>query len=131
MGPGGPGEAVPAVRVALQDSAALIAGIEAVEHGDLGWAEGIAGRFTALAVASLDELQDDDRSLGGDGGELDQHIGAGELTVLEAQAVGLHQTEQLLDGPAPPVPVDDLPGGGGVADLMGGEKAPVYRFDTG
>jgi hypothetical protein len=88
------------VWVVLQGGAALIAGVDAVERRHVGCGEGIAGRLAAFAVAGLDELQDCRRGLGGDGGELDQRLGAGELTVFEAQAVCLHQPEQLLDGPA-------------------------------
>src|SRR6516225_12453823 len=40
-------------------------------------------------------------------------------------------SRQLLDGPAHLVPIDDLPGGRGVVDLVGGEQPPVHRLGAG
>jgi hypothetical protein len=47
--------------VLLQRGLAFDAGIEAVEHGDFGLAEGIGGGLLTFPVAGLDELQDHGR----------------------------------------------------------------------
>src|SRR5271157_645662 len=119
--PGGPGQAVALVRVLLQRRLAFDLAVEPVEHGDLRLAEGNFGWLATLAVARLHQLQGRRRGLGGNGGEPDQALGGGELAVLELQAVRLHQAEQLLDRPAKPVPVDDLPGRRHVGDGVAGE----------
>src|SRR5277367_1871108 len=87
--PGRPSQAVPGVRVLLQDGLAMVFGVEAIEHGDLGFAEGVAGRLAACSIARLDELQDHGCRLCGDGGKLDQPLGSDKLAVLDLQAVQL------------------------------------------
>src|SRR6516225_1543482 len=128
--PGGPGQAAWVVRVLLQRRLALDLVVESVEDGDLRLAEGDLGRLAALAVARLHQLKGYGRRLGGDGGELDEAFGAGKLAVLELQTLSFHEAEQLLDRPAQPVPVDDLPSRRRVIHRMGGEQAPVHRLDA-
>ena len=54
-----------------------------------------------------------------------------ELAILDAEALGFEDAEELLDGPALPVPIDDLPGRPGVSDGVGGQQPPMYWLDAG
>src|SRR5271168_5655949 len=125
--PAGPGQAVGGVRVLLERRSTLDMGVEAFEHVGFRAAEGVACGLAASALASLHELEDYGRRPGGDGCELQKLVGAGQLTVLDAQAVQLHQAKQLLDRPAQLVPVDDPPGGRRIGDGVRGEEAPIHR----
>lgn len=82
-----------------------------------------------LAVAFLGELNIDTRRLGRQGSQLHQPIRGRELTVLQLQALRLHQAEQLFDHPSRLIPFDDLPGFGRISDFMRGQQAPVQRLD--
>src|SRR2546421_4011043 len=53
-------------------------------------------------------LDDDGCGFGGDGDKLHEPLGGLQLTVFDAQALGFHRTEELLDDPALLVPGDDL-----------------------
>src|SRR6266702_4336247 len=65
------------------------------------------------------------RRLGGNGHHLEETIGGGKLTVFDLEALELHGAEQLFDGPAQLIPVDDLPCIGGRLDLVSGEQDPM------
>ena len=85
----------------------VLIGLDGMQSVDLGVGEGDRSGLERLSVARLNQLHDQGRGVGCDGGELEQAIGGFELTVLEAQAVLLQGPEQLFDGPALLVPVDD------------------------
>src|SRR5262245_49066294 len=125
--PGGPAKACFGVGVFLERCLAFEPVIETIEHSYFIRCERDGGGLGGRYIAGLEQLQGDDGSLGGDGGELDQTIGGLHLTVFESQALLLQQPPELLDGPTHFVPVDDLPGSIGIGDLMRGEKTPVYR----
>ena len=102
--------------------------VEGVEDCDFGLSKSIAGGFIAFSVAGLNELQDHGRGPDCDGGELDQGAGVGKLAVFDAQAMQFHPTKELLDGPAHPVPIDHLPGGGHVTHFVRRQQAPMNRI---
>src|SRR3984885_4493487 len=129
--PTGPFEGAVAMGVFLQLCGAFDLGSELVENGNFVFAEGDSGRFGIGCGTGLDKLHGGDRGLGGDGGELDEAFGGFELTVFEAQPLKFQQSPELLDGPAHPVPIDDLPGGLDVGDVVSGEQPPVNSFGAG
>src|SRR5262249_3859500 len=73
--PGSPAKAFAWIWIFLERRLAFELGVEACEHGDFFWRECDGGGLRGWSVARLEQLQDDDSSLGGDGGELDQAIG--------------------------------------------------------
>ena len=129
--PGGPGKAVGWMRVPETLALGLEILVEGGERCDLTGIEGKADGLMAVSVARLQELDGDDRSLGGDRDQLEQPVGGGDLAVFQLQTLGLEDAEELLDQPAPLVPFDDAPGllcrGHGVC----GEKPPVQRLGAG
>src|SRR5215475_10482094 len=125
--PGGPAKACFGVGIFLERGLAFESGIEAIEHGYFISCERDGGGLGGRCIAGLEQLQDDDGSLRRNGGELDQTIGILHLAVFKSQALLLQQSPELLDGPTHFVPVDDLPGGIGIGDLMRGEKPPMHR----
>ena len=84
--------------------------VEGGERCDLVGIEGEPNAAAGCAVARLQELDGDDRSLGGDGDQLEKPVGGGDLAVFEPEALGLEDAEELLDDPALLVPFDDAPG---------------------
>src|ERR1700704_611087 len=128
--PSGPAKAFFWIWIFLERCLAFELGVEAVEHGDLICRERNGGWLGEGSVARLEQLQDDDGSLGRDGGELEQAIGGFDLAVFESQALLLQQSPELLDDPTHFVPVDDLPGGISIGELMRGEKPPVHRLSA-
>jgi hypothetical protein len=67
------------------------------------------------------------RCFGRDSGELEETVGGFDLAVFDIEALKLQQPSELLEPPHF-VPVDDLPSGRGISDVMGGEHAPVHRI---
>jgi hypothetical protein len=122
----GPGEGFFAVRVFLQGGLALQVFVDGVEHFDFFGAESKSGRQGA-AIAGLDQLNDNDCRLGGNGDELHQSLGGFKPAVLDPQALAFHRAEELLDDPAPLVPGDDLAGVGGTGNFVGREQKPMDR----
>jgi hypothetical protein len=118
------------VRVFLLGGLAFAGGVQGVEHFYLGGREDVGGELRA-AVARLDELQDDAGGLRGDRGHFHQPLSGFELAVLDPQCIRFHQPEQLLDGPAHPIPVHDAPGHGLVVDRVRRQQPPVDRLDVG
>src|SRR5262245_23931767 len=70
--PCGPGKGVLAMRVALQLGGAVYAFVEGVEHLDLVGRKGNVSGKLFVAVAGLDELNDDGCGFGCDGDQLDE-----------------------------------------------------------
>src|SRR4029077_4429021 len=62
------------------------------------------------------------------GRALKQSLGGLDLAVLKAQSLFFEQPKQLFDNPSRPIPIDDLPGGIGIGDRMGGEQPPGNRL---
>src|SRR5437867_4146402 len=81
-----------------------------------------------LRPSRLQQLQGDRRGMSGNGDEPKQSLGGLDLAVFEAQSLFLEQPKELFDDPSRPVPVDDLPGGSGSGDDMGGEQPPRNRL---
>src|SRR5258707_573980 len=108
--PGSPCEGVFGVGVFLAGGAALHSLIEQGDERDLVGCEGEAGGPPVGAGAGLYELHDDGGGFGGDGDQLAEAVGGGELAVFDAQSLELEGAEELLDDPALLVPSDDLPG---------------------
>src|ERR1022692_4789602 len=84
--------------------------VEGGERCDAIGVEGEPDGLMATAIACLQELDGDDRRLGGDRDQLEEPVGGGDLAVFELEALGLEDAEELLDQPAPLVPFDDAPG---------------------
>src|ERR1700745_2042621 len=78
-----PAQAARLMGVALELCPALVLGTERGEGLDFSIIEGIGGGFGALAIARLEELQDDGGGLGGDGGELEQSVGRLDPAVFQ------------------------------------------------
>ena len=116
--------------IVLSRRCGLVSGLEGSESVDLAGLEGDGGVEIGSTVSGLHELESDDGGLGRDGDELEEGIGAVELTVFDAEALGFEDAEELLDGPTPSVPVDDLPGVCGIGDLVGGQQPPMHRLDA-
>src|ERR1700674_2178794 len=87
-----------AVRVFLQAGLALQVFVDGVEHFDFFGAESKSGRQGA-AIAGLDQLNDNDCRLGGNGDEFHQSLGGFKPAVLDPQALAFHRAEELLDDP--------------------------------
>jgi hypothetical protein len=87
------------MRVLLEFGLALERWIEGVEGFEFTLGEGDARRLMESAVAGLDELQNGGGGLGCDRGESHQALGGLDLAVLEFEAVGFEDAEELLDIP--------------------------------
>ena len=129
--PGGPGEAAPGVRIFLLFGFALDLRVDGFQGRPLLLCEGQAGRFGAAPVTSLHQLEDEGGGFGGNRRELQQPLGAGNLTVFELQPLLLRNAKERLDDPAQLGPGDDLPSRVYARDVMGGEPPPVQRLDAG
>src|SRR3979409_2288746 len=105
--------------------------VEGDERCDLVGIEGKPDGLMATAIARLQELDGDDRRLGGDRDQLEEPVGGGDLAVFELEALRLEDAEELLDQPASLVPFDDAPGVFRIRHAVCGEKAPMQWFDTG
>ncbi len=81
------------------------------------WLKATVAEFGIGCGTGLDKLHGGDRGLGGDGGELDEAFGGFELTIFE-RSLKFQQSPELLDGPAHPVPIDDLPSGLDIGDVV-------------
>src|SRR5260370_40951914 len=102
--------------------------VEGGERGDLVSIEGKPDGLMARAIARLQELERNDRRLGGDRDQLEEPVGGGDLAVFELEALRLEDAEELLDQPAPLVPFDDAPGLFCIRHWVSGEKPPVQRL---
>jgi hypothetical protein len=126
--PGDPWEAAGGIGISFAEPwlcVVVVDGLEGVEfvgREDEGAVQG------GLAVAGLSELQGDDGGARGDGGKLEEAVGGFDLAVFDADTLLLEDPEELLDGPAGAVPVDDLPGSVGICGGMAGEQAPDQRW---
>src|SRR5918994_2304970 len=129
--PGGPSETVRWMRILEPFASGFDILIEGSERRDLVRFEDEVDRLLAAAVPRLQELDGNDGGLGSDGGQLEEAIGGGDLTVFEPEAVGLEDAEELLDQPALLVPINDTPGLFCIRHRMGGEKPPVQRLGAG
>src|SRR6185436_18812901 len=129
--PGSPGKAVGRMRVLEPIALSLEIVVEGGERCDLSGIEGKPNGLMAASVASLQELEGDDRRLGGDRDQLEEPLGGSELAVFKPEALGFEDAEELLDQPALLVPFDDAPGLFCIRRRMGGEKPPVQRLGTG
>src|SRR5215204_2620068 len=69
--------------------------IEGGERRDLVRIESEVDRLLAAAIPRLQELDSDNRGFGGDGDELEEPLGSGDLTVFEPEALGLENAEEL------------------------------------
>src|SRR6185369_12674047 len=101
-----------------------------VERVDLARGEGDLGRLAGRAVAGVHQLHGEAGRVGGDRGELEEAVGVLDLAVLEPEPLLLERAEELLDGPAPPVPIDNAPGRRVVLDRMRRQKPPFDRLDA-
>src|SRR5258705_5195263 len=99
--PSGPAKACFRIGIFLERSLAFELGVEAREHGEFIRRECDGGRLAEGSVARLEQLQDDDGSLGGDGSELDQAIGGLDLAVFQSKALLPQQPPELLDSARP------------------------------
>jgi hypothetical protein len=119
-----PSEAALPMRVLLPRCPAAVLAVQRIESAELIGSKGNRSRLTAAPVPCLKQLQGEQRGMSGNGDELKQSLGGLDLAVLEAQSVFFEQPKQLFDNPSRPVPIDDLPGGIGIGDRMGGEQPP-------
>ena len=99
--------------------------VEGSERCDLIGIEDQPDGLMTTAIARLQELDGDDRCLGGDRDQLEEPLGGADLAVFEPEALRLEDAEELLDQPAPLVPFDDAPGLFYIRHRMSGEKPPV------
>src|SRR6195256_6732600 len=97
--PSGPAKAFFWIWIFLEQCFAFELGVEAREHGEFIRCECDGGWLGEGFVARLEQLQDDDGSLGRDGGELDQPIGGFDLAVFESQGLLLSQVPEVFAGP--------------------------------
>src|ERR1019366_8676531 len=105
--------------------------VESSERCDLANVKDEPDGLMSAAIAGLQELEGDDRRLGGDRDQLEEPVGGSDLAVFELEALGLEDTEELLDQPALLVPFDDAPSLLLISHRVGGEKPPVQRFCAG
>ena len=119
------------MRIFLLFGFALDLRVDGFQGRPLLLCEGQAGRFGAAPVTSLHQLEDEGGGFGGNRRELQQPLGAGNLTVFELQPLLLRNAKERLDDPAQLVPGDDLPSRVYARDVMGGEPPPVQRLDAG
>src|SRR5882724_2109258 len=120
--PGSPGEAVGWMGVLLALGFAFEGGAECGEGLDLGLGESGGGGEAIAAVALLDELGGYGCGFHGGCGELEQAIGAGDLALLQVEALGFHDAVNLLDRPACFVPGDQTPRIVGAGHRMSGQE---------
>src|SRR6266480_2477043 len=129
--PGRPGEAIGRVRVFQPFALGFEILVEGGERCDLVDIEGKPDGLMVTAITRLQELDGDDRRLGGDRDQLEQPLGGADLAVFKPEALRLEDAEELLDQPAPLVPFDDAPGLFCIRHRMSGEKPPVQRLCAG
>src|ERR1700687_680424 len=129
--PSGPGKAVGRMRVPEPFTLGLEILVEGAERCDLVGIEGKPDRLIAATIARLQELERNDRRLGGDRDQLKEPVGGGDLAVFELEALRLEDAEELLDQPAPLVPFDNAPGLFCIRHWVSGEKPPVQRLCAG
>src|SRR5512134_1732953 len=99
--------------------------VEGGERSNFVCIEGEVDRLSAAAIPRLQELDGNDGGFGGDCDQLEEPVSGGDLTVFEPEALGLEDSEELLDQPALLVPIDDTPSLFCIRHRMGGEKPPV------
>src|SRR5215213_766135 len=129
--PGGPSETIRWMRILEPFASGFDILIEGSERRDLVRFEREVDRLLAAAISRLQELDGNDGGFGSDGGQLEEPIGGSDLTVLEPEALGLEDAEELLDQPALLVPIYDTPSLFGIRYRVGGEKPPVQRLGAG
>ncbi len=98
---------------------------------DLGGREDLRGRGRLGAVAGAHQLHDAGRRNGGEKGQLDKGGSALDLAGLDVEPLALEGPEQLLDVPAPAIPLDDFQGGLRGVDGVGGQQPPMQRLGAG
>src|ERR1700687_2227051 len=108
--PSGPGKAVGRMRVPEPFTLGLEILVEGAERCDLVGIEGKPDRLIAATIARLQELERNDRRLGGDRDQLKEPVGGGALDGFELEALRLEDAEELLDQPAPLVAFHTAPG---------------------
>ena len=97
------------MRVSEPLAFSLEISVEGGERCDPVGIEGKLNRLMAAAISRLQQLDGDDRGLGGDRYQLEEPVGGGDLAVFKPEALGLEDPEELLDQPAVLVPFDDAP----------------------
>src|SRR6266850_328067 len=129
--PGGPAKTIGWMRVPEPFTLGLEISIESGERCYFVSIEDKSHGLIATAIARLQELEGDDRRLGGDRDQLEEPVRGGDLAVFELEALCLEDAEELLDQPAPLVPFDDAPGFFCIRHGVSGEKPPVQRLGAG
>ncbi len=114
--PCGPGESIGPMVVLLKLGFPFQGLVDGHESSTSSRREDESGRQFFAAAARLNELNNGACHFGGDRYQLDQALGAFELTFLNAQTLVLQRTKQLFDDPALLVPGDDPPG------IRGGQR---------
>src|SRR5215217_4176965 len=116
---------VGAMRVLLKLCPAFHGFVDGGKYFDFFGREGAFDRQLFATIAGLNELNDDTCCFSGDRHELDQGLGAFDLTVLDSQALVLERAKELFDDPALLVPGDDPPSIGRIGDRMSGQEQPM------
>src|SRR6266446_3138488 len=116
-----PGQGIGGMRVLLLGGSPFETRLVEAEGFDLVGREDLLGRGRRGAAAGADELHDAGRRQGGEKGEFAEGLSALDLAGLDVEPLALEGPEQLLDVPAPAVPVDDLQSGFRGVDGMGGQ----------
>src|SRR5258708_7162471 len=107
--PGGEGQAAFGVRIALSFGLAFETRRDGLEDGPVLRIEGIDQTLVGGAVAGLHELLDGD---GGDrcgSDQVDHRLRLADVGGLDVEAGSLERAEELLDGPALTIQIDDAP----------------------
>jgi hypothetical protein len=111
------------MRVLLPQCSARVLRVQRIESAEFVGGKGNSSRLAAAPVARLQQLQGDRRGMSGNRDELKQALGGLDLAAFKAQSLFLEQPKQLFDDPSRPVPIDDLPGGVSIGDIMSGGAA--------
>src|SRR5882757_3395336 len=126
--PGCEGERASGVRVLLPCCLAFELRRDSFEDRLVGRLESIGEALAGRAIAGFDELHHGDGSHRGGSDELDHDLRIADVGRLDVEARGLERVEELLDGPAQPIKIDDPASLAKACNLVRRQKPPVDRL---
>src|SRR5204862_7735167 len=118
------GERAFGVRILLPCCVAFELRGDSFEDRLVGRLESIGEALAGRAIAGFDELHHGDGSYRGGSDKLDHDLRIADVGRLNVEARGLERVEELLDGPAQPIKIDDPARLAKGCDFMRRQKPP-------